>query len=700
MTLVRRSIAALTVAATSLGVSAQPAETILRINVTPVSEIEPAQKDRAVYDAFLMLGERLEELPMELGNDDDARPFIRLGWHALLGRTAVYVTTAPAPPGVGVALSLSPRAPLTAGELVDTIGARLLEEGAPAQVGEGSIMVPSPFGPVMVRAQDGQARLNFNLADPAPTDVRTLGLPDGASMIASGEMNMNVLSKVIEPMIAAQDPMVAEQLRGAGMIGPGAPSIDFAIGTTRNHLHFVQRVRNARAYMASNGLDVDYEVTDETLSVVPVGATRVAAFGLNLKPVIDRIMGQFEQLGGPDPFEMVREQTGIDLREAVFKNIGPGIVYYQSMETGGGGALSGVLIADLRDARAFGDAHARSVELVNALARDAANGYVRVRAWKIDGRDAFTLTLPGLPIPLELSWTVFNGRFVAAASPGALGAALDQIARPRSSVVGNEAFQEATGPIMPDAGVSTLYFSDTAFFAQRGYGFVSLLTSGLANAVRSPQDEGRQVGMLMPSFSAFITGIEPAGGVSVLEGDVLRSVYRGDRSVLVHAAELADSAGGLAGVSAAGAGVGVMLPALQKAREQARMVKSSAQARNMVQAMMVYADDHRDMGPANFDELVDGGYLPNEFLLSPLGPAEDGGPDYAMRRNAEMSFDADAIMVVDRAAWVNGSDRIPVAFADVRVEQMWRWELEEAFLKPENEGLVKAFDLQIDPFDW
>lgn len=680
--------------------TAQESKTILRVNVRPFSEIEPAEKDRALYDAVSMLGTRLAELPMELDSDEEAGPIIDMAWRSLFGGTSLHVATTPAFPGVGLAAAFAPMEPLTSGTMLGMIGTLLQEEGAPAQIGDGEIMMPTPAGPLVAQNADGQVRVNFNLPDPAPTEVQRFGLPAAATPIISGSVDLQTVSGLIEPMLAAQDPMIAEQFRSSGLIGPNAPTFQVAVGTTPTHLHSWQRVTNARAYLAANGLAVGENFTADDLRLVPRDATKLVSVAIDLGSAIAKMTDQFEATGQPNPFAMAQQVTGIDLQADVLSNIGPKIMFYQSDTTGGGGLLSGIVVAELRDAETFAAAHARSVELVNSLAGEEANGYVRVRAWKLDGRDAFSLTFPGLPIPLELSWTVFQDRFVAAASPGGLSAALAQIDRPTGSIMENATFQEAIGSMLPVDGAASVFFSDTARFAAAGYELTGLVLSGLANAVRSPIDADRQVGVLMPSYNDFVRGIKPSGGVMVLTGDEAITTWRGDASMIVQASEFVGTVGGVGGLAGAALGAGIVLPGLGKARESARQLKSATQLRGISQAMVLWSIDHDDVGPANLDQLLEAGLLPEDFLISPLGPASDGGPDILIMPNYVMSFNAGEIIAVDRAMWVNGHDGLNVAFGDSHVEFVERRELISLLDEAQNQSFRDLMFGKQNPVDW
>ena len=106
---------------------------------------------------------------------------------------------------------------------------------------------------------------------------------------------------------------------------------------------------------------------------------------------------------------------------------------------------------------------------------------------------------------------------------------------------------------------------------------VNFLLSALSNAVRSPRNPDREAGMLTPAFASFVEGIEPRGTISYWEGDDYVSLSRLDGSILVETAEAFGYIGSSQGAIAGGAmGMGVLLPALGKARESAQQVKGAS----------------------------------------------------------------------------------------------------------------------------
>jgi prepilin-type processing-associated H-X9-DG protein len=68
--------------------------------------------------------------------------------------------------------------------------------------------------------------------------------------------------------------------------------------------------------------------------------------------------------------------------------------------------------------------------------------------------------------------------------------------------------------------------------------------------------------------------------------------------------------------------VSILLPSLARAREQARRTVGAANLKNIGMACHMYAADHQDKFPDDFQTLIDEGLLDPKLLIS---PRDDGG---------------------------------------------------------------------------
>ena len=669
-------------------------EPIFDLRLAGVETITPAEKDRGLHALLPLVNDRLLEAPIELAMASNADPeeaaavtrAIDIVWQGLVGGSGLMIAPGTGPLGLGLAAWNDPPGDVTADEYAEWFVEALEPAGLTATETDSGLELATPFGPAPITTVNGDTSLlRFGLNDAVPGDVHRYDLPRRATPIFSLHLNLRELTAPLGPILQAQDPMLREQLADVGLVGPDAPLVDAALGHTDDHLHFTMRLKDSRRLMAKSGLDPDVVFTDRDLRAFPRDTTVAFAgpFGLTQFATLRESIAA---TGQPDPFAMFEEEFGVDLNAGLFENLGPRVMYYQSDSTGGGGWLSSVAIVEVRDAAALEETMGTLVGIANELAGVHANGYVRVVETEFGGHEMTTLMFPGLPVPLQLSWAMREDRLVAGVSPAGLAAALDQLDASRSYLGQNRAFRRAVGDLMPNDGAHAVYFVDTARLAPSGYGLLNMATAALANGVLNPSDlDARSPGTLLPPYGAFVEDIEPLGGVALWEDDDQVYLFRTDRSVAVNAALVA-SQQGLVGVQAAAYGVGVLIQATGNARESAQQLKASTQVRSIVQAALIWSADNNDRMPDSVGVLVQGGFLADDVLISPFGPAWDGGADYAYAGGSPSDFNARRIIAIDRAMYLNGG-QVAVGFADAHVEVMQAWELDGRLDEEVNAGV-------------
>ncbi|MCA9302583.1 MAG: DUF4190 domain-containing protein [Phycisphaerales bacterium] len=104
---------------------------------------------------------------------------------------------------------------------------------------------------------------------------------------------------------------------------------------------------------------------------------------------------------------------------------------------------------------------------------------------------------------------------------------------------------------------------------------------------------------------------------------------------------------GAVGVLGSCLSVGILLPALGKARQQAQLLMSQTQVQSIVQACIVYADNHDGSFPPveGWEQaLVDSGLIGQEILVS---PREDGDGVSYIYLGGPHDYDASRIIVYE-----------------------------------------------------
>lgn len=675
---------------------AQPGgeEPLLEIRTTGLHAAPVHEKDRALHAAFVQLGERLADLEVELELDPMQAAGVRMAWDLLSGGLGLRLDGMDENGPRGMLVS-RPGGRADAAGVYERLGRMLEEAGLPVERSAPDAMrVETPGGVVDVTRDGEGVYVRLGETGAAPAGPEAFDLPAGATTVLSGTVDIGGLMAVIGPQL---EEAMAEMPAGMGLeawLSAEAPRMRFAVGTEGGRLHYTQRVIDAVAAMEASGVDRSVSFGAADFRKAPVDTVRMYAVPVSLGhylKMFDAMMAE----QGEDPIGELSEMIGVDLRGEVLANIGPKAMVYQSESTGGGGLFSLAAVMSLVDAEAFGAAHAKLVSRANAGGEDELNGYVRIRSWNADGVAAYSLTTPGLPVPMEISWAVVGSDLVAAVSPMGLRAAVGQARSGRSSVLDNPLFARAVTARMPRGGAAQVSFADAARLAGRGYGLTGALMAAVSNGVRSPLAPERASGELMPGYAAFTAGIEPAASIGWWDGDDYRVHAVADGSVVVGIAAAVGSVADMQALLIPAFGAGVLLPAIGNARGTATELVSATQVRTVAQAMNVYAVSNNDRMPESLEELLEQGLLTDEILMSPYGPAPDGGPSIAamVGRGKTFTVDSTEIFAIDRAMMFQGLGVTNVVFADEHTEKLTYEQLEAYLELPQNEGAREALGI-------
>jgi len=658
-------------------------------------------KDARAHEAFMLLGRRLAELQSDLDLEPEAGQAIDLAWDILAGAYSLRLDLVDQEPGIAFALTSVPADGASARSVIDRMASFAEMGGVPAERDDaGSMFFETPAGAGSIRLLEtpagGAAALTVGPAEPALIEFNSDLLPVGASPIMSMRADLAGLSRVLIPAIERDSPELAMLLTESGWLGEDAPSLAMAMGSTGNVTHSRAILYDAVRVLSDAGAGPEVVFSAEDFAVVPRDAVRVFARPLSFGSLLG-LLETVEQEGGTDVLGEISRELGFNVRTDVLENLGPRSLLYQSDATGGGGMLSTVTIMELRDPGAFARAHRRAIDRFNQEMLDQAKGHIRIHTARRDDREVYSLMTPGIPIPLELAWAIAGDRLVIAFSPGSLEAALAQIDSGENSIVDSKPFKSAITDRIPENGISFASYADSSRLARRGYGLTSMLMAALANGVRAPSEPDRVSGSLMPSFSEFASDIRPSGAIAYWDGDDYVMDAQTDASMLVTFAAGAATLADFQGVAAAALGGGVMLPALGKARESARQLKSATQLRGITQGIIIYGMDNEQAMPASLDVLIAGGIVSQEMIESPFGPAFDGEPDFTfwfdVPGDQAFAFNDRQILGIDRAMLLSTGYETNVAFADNHIERLSTWELDELLAEAQNEGAREALGI-------
>ncbi len=166
---------------------------------------------------------------------------------------------------------------------------------------------------------------------------------------------------------------------------------------------------------------------------------------------------------------------------------------------------------------------------------------------------------------------------------------------------------------------------------------------------------GIKLPVMLPSLTEIAKDLGPSFSYRCFEADGLRVYYRGSG--------IEASQGALVG---AAVGAGIALPAVARAREQARSVVSMSNLKQIGLALITYKEDHGEW-PAELEQ-AKSHLSQSQVPESPLKPKGFAGPSYVYVGGQPKTIDPHNVLAYENPAYL--TDKINVLFADGHVEAM------------------------------
>ena len=679
----------------------------------------PSSKDAFLLEQLKMLGQRLGEFPQQFGEEEEfpinsiqINDLTTLLMSPMSLKLSVGPTLLGDEPRPIVSFTASPTDERVAERLGWTVRNQVARRQIPATQTSGLTRIEhDELGLIILgkRARNFVAVVNSEF-DNAPVIPAVPGLPEGVEPALAFKFEPVHLAKFFNEMVIPDSPdpdLVRDFLEQIGMIGDNTITIEGTLGYTEDRMLGVYRERGSARIAEPFGFPTSLTLGDDILTTIPADATSVLATVFDLEAIYDLLMSYAERFDGQRPpiEDWVRDFTGIDLKEDYFPAVGKRLAIYQAPSTGGGSLASTVAIVEIGDADAMRRVMTKLSEFVEQKITPLARNTVRFAPWKLEsGHDAWSLSFPGVPAPIEPCWMIYADKWVVkAATPGALIAAVDHLRDRNAASFATNPHLLAESGSKPSEAIFVQYL-DAAFYAQRGYGLASIAATALSNFTRSTiNPEARIPTERMPTYNALLADLRPSIAVAKWEGDDLVTTMTADRSSTAQIAAILGNAGSLyTSLIAPAFATGALLPALGQARQNAQQVRAASNMRQLLLALTMHANDNNDRLPASLEVLVERDFVQSQQLVSAYGPSWDGGSDFAYRSDlagkpfAGIRNSATAVLIVDRAALLAGVARINVGFADGHVEALTQWELARKLQEPGNEGAAEAMGIA----DW
>lgn len=340
-------------------------------------------------------------------------------------------------------------------------------------------------------------------------------------------------------------------------------------------------------------------VSDAALKAIPVTATVAGVGRLDLAKLFDGIRDAVKQLDENDVREFdngiaqLNDMLKLDIRKDFLGSLGDEWSYYIAPEFTGRGPLGVVIVNRLKEANRAQEVFDKLKDVANAIIAGQAEKDVHIEFKKgqINGVTVHYLATPFL----TPSWVIQNGNLYLGFYPQVVADAAGHVSREGKSILDNPSFI-ALRKRLGDQKAVSLQFYDLPRSAPTSYQ-AWMLVSSLAKfgdifGVDTPV-------AMFPTLSTLLEHVSPAGSVSWVDesGWHLHAVTPFPGSTV-----LASDAAGLMDVQTNALLISIMLPSMNRARDQANRVKSASNLRQIGLACFIYATEHKGKFP---DELSD-----------------------------------------------------------------------------------------------
>lgn len=369
-------------------------------------------------------------------------------------------------------------------------------------------------------------------------------------------------------------------------------------------------------------LDADKPLSEAAMKLVPRTAATAGGGRLDLAGLYDTVLAGVKKIE-PRMAEQVEgmnaqmtEQLGFDIRNDLLGGLGDEWLWYTDARVAGAGPMGTVVVNPLRNPKAAREAIGKAVMMINGIIASQTAGEevkLEIRRKTVDGVEMHYFATPLISPALAFH----EGRMYLGLFP--------------ASVAGAVAHESADGSILdnPDfkrrleqsgaRHVAAFEYIDVEQVVDRGYPM--LMMAGRTVAGFADMTGADAPARVMPKLS---TLQEHAGPAASFAWSDETGYYARGRSFAPGASVL----GGVASsdimmMQVAGLGAGILMPAIERARELAKRTKSAANLKTITMGAIMYAHDHNGKLPDDLGELMAGGYIDSaEVFLHPDSPVE------------------------------------------------------------------------------
>ncbi|HWE04904.1 MAG TPA: DUF3352 domain-containing protein [Tepidisphaeraceae bacterium] len=358
-------------------------------------------------------------------------------------------------------------------------------------------------------------------------------------------------------------------------------------------------------------------ISKEMLAVIPKNATMAGATHFDAAAFVDVIRravtvfdaGAATQID--QAMEQVNAAVGLDIQKDLLATLGDEWGYYVDPAVAGNGIVGATLVNRLKNP----DKAAASIEklekFINTLAEQQLSHQkppiiVAFRKTTIDQTTVHYLALP----LFEPAWAVADGNLYVGLYPEVVVAAAKHVSAKGESIADNPAYIELRRRL-GDHPASTFEFMDLPRLVPNTYS-TWIVISHLAGAGDLLGVPGPAV--ILPSLGKLAPRLSAAGEIIWTDADGLHlsalSPFPGSEILASDPMSMSPAQVPLM--------ISILLPALNKARQQAQQIKSAANLKQIGLAAQIYANNQKDGAfPADFAVMLKETDLPIDVFVNP-----------------------------------------------------------------------------------
>lgn len=421
-------------------------------------------------------------------------------------------------------------------------------------------------------------------------------------------------------------------------------------------------------------------LTDDALRTIPQDAIAAGVFRFdasNLLSTIRTIATEIEPAAGQqigDGLAQVNQLLKMDVEKDFFGSLGNEWTYYTSPSVGGDGMLGMALVNRLKDPAKATEAIAKLQSFTNMLIeQNSPDPKVKIRIKQTKIGD-LTINYLGVPI-VTPSWAVHNGNLYVGLFPQIVASAARQGDLKGQSILQNPKFA-AMRDRLGAKGISSIQFNDLSATAPQSYaGWLAvsrLVGFGDVFGVDSPP-------MVLPELSTLMKHLGPAGAVTWSDeaGWHFKSVSPFPGSSVLASDPISQMVVGNQAMA-----VSILLPALNRVRDQGNKVKSASNLKQIGLGVQMYANDHKGRFPPDLGVVMTEQDMAPEIFINPRSGTQSPPRNLAIaaraawvKENSDYAYlgaglkiNANADVVVAYEKMDGLHDGINILFADGHVE--------------------------------